>query len=192
MPDIWKSEFTDNSDWLKFSFHAYSEFPDRPYAEASAEEIGKDWDLVQNEIYRFAGESAYIPPSVMHWANIHPACAEECVRRGVNAYSNACRLRVMGGPSLADRQKGGNMTQVESRSASGIDRKPQTIGLDLHYGFSEERNYLEKHLYYYDPLLKMIFYSGGITCNLVPLADLPARYAEIFAIAERVSVFCAC
>ena len=56
MPDIWKSEFQDNADWLKFSFHAYSEFPDRIYAEASAEEFGAHWDLVQNEINRFAGE----------------------------------------------------------------------------------------------------------------------------------------
>jgi hypothetical protein len=55
MPDIWKSEFHDNSDWLKFTFHAYSEFPDRTYAEASAEEIGREWDMVANEIYRFAG-----------------------------------------------------------------------------------------------------------------------------------------
>ncbi len=185
MPDIWKNEFTGNADWLKFSFHAYSEFPDRPYAEASAEEFGRDWDLVQNEIYRFAGEEAYIPPSVIHWANIHPACAQECVRRGVNAYSTTCRLRVMGGPSLADRQKGGNMDQVEARSASGIDRMPQTIGMDLHYGFTEERDYISKHQCYYDPLLKLIFFaSTGVTCNLVPLADIPARYAEIFKKAE--------
>ncbi|MBE6365688.1 MAG: hypothetical protein E7053_08085 [Lentisphaerae bacterium] len=185
MPDTWKQEFMDNADWLKFSFHAYSEFPDRPYAEASAEEFGRDWDLVQNEIIRFAGEEAYIPPSVIHWANIHPACAQECVRRGVNAYSTTCRLRVMGGPSLADRQKGGNMDQVEQRSASGIDRMPQTIGLDLHYGFTEERNYIMSHQSYYDPLLKMLFFaSTGVTCNLVPLADIPGRYAEIFRKAE--------
>ena len=35
MPDIWKSEFEDNAHWLKFSLHSYSEFPDRPYADAS-------------------------------------------------------------------------------------------------------------------------------------------------------------
>ena len=118
MPDIWKSEFQDNADWLKFSFHSYSEFPDRPYAEASAEEFGKDWDLVQNEIYRFAGEECYIPPVVIHWANIHPACTQEMVRRGTTCYPSTTRLRVMGGPSLADRQKGGNMQEVQSRSAS--------------------------------------------------------------------------
>ncbi len=77
MPDIWKSEFEDNADWLKFSFHSYSEFPDRPYLEASAEDVGKDYDLVQNEIIRFAGEKSFIAPIVIHWANIHPAVAAQ-------------------------------------------------------------------------------------------------------------------
>ena len=122
MPSIWKSEFIDNSDWLRFSFHAYSEFPDRPYLEATAEEFGRDWDLVQNEIYRFAGEESYIPPVVIHWANIHPVVAEEMVKRGTRCYSQNLRPRVMGGPSLADRQKGGDMNAVEKRSARGADR----------------------------------------------------------------------
>ncbi len=55
MPDIWKSEFEDNSDWLKFAFHAYGEFPDRPYLEASGEKFGADYDLVYHEVLRFAG-----------------------------------------------------------------------------------------------------------------------------------------
>ncbi|MBE6358648.1 MAG: hypothetical protein E7057_05305 [Lentisphaerae bacterium] len=185
MPDIWKSEFQDNADWLKFSFHAYSEFPDRPYAEASAEDIGKDWDMVANEIYRFAGEECFIPPPVIHWANIHPACAQEIIRRGVNAYSTTCRLRVMGGPSLADRQSGGNMEVIEQRSLTKVDRTPQNIGLDLHYGFFEERNYMENHQYYFDPLLGIFFFaSTALTCNLTPLAQTPGELAKIFAAGE--------
>ena len=77
MPDIWKSEFRDNAGWLKFSFHSYSEFPDRPYLEASAEEIGRDYDLIQNEIIRFAGEESFIAPLTIHWGNLHPAAAAE-------------------------------------------------------------------------------------------------------------------
>ena len=179
MPDIWKNEFIDNSDWLKFSFHAYSEFPDRPYAEASAEEIGKDWDLVQNEIYRFAGEQCYITPNVIHWANIHPSAAQEYIRRGCSCYSTTFRLRVMGGPSLADRQKGGNMQQVQARSVSGADCSTETCGLDLHYGFGEERNYITNHRNYYDPLLKVVFFSCHTTCNLVPLNEIPGKLQEI-------------
>ena len=131
MPDCWKSEFIDNSDWLKFSFHSYGEFPDRPYLEATAEEFGRDWDLVQNEIYRFAGEAAYIPPVVIHWANIHPVVAQEMIKRGTRCYSTNMRARVMGGPSLADRQKGGNMNVVQARSASGADKACDTDVLSI-------------------------------------------------------------
>ena len=187
MPDIWKSEFEDNAGWLKFSFHAYSEFPDRPYAEASAEELAEDWDLVQNEIERFAGKAAYTPPLVLHWANIHPAAAQECIRRGVKCYSTTTRLRVMGGPSLSDRQNGGNMKTVEERAVSGVDRMSDSLGLKLHYGFMEEYDYLAKHFCYYDPLLKLYFFdtNQGVCCNLVSLADTVPQINKIFANAEK-------
>ena len=189
MPDIWKSEFQDNADWLKFSFHAYSEFPDRPYAEATAEEFGRDWDLVQNEINRFAGEECYIAPVVIHWANIHPAVADEMIRRGTTCYSKSLRLRVMGGPSLADRQKGGNMTQIEARSRSGEDKNPSSLGLSLHYDLIEESGYLAKHHCYYDPLLKIFFFmTNGICGNLVPLAEIPGKLEKTFAAAEKQGV----
>ena len=143
MPDIWKSEFIGNSDWLKFSFHARSEFPDRLYAEATAEEFGRDWDQVQNEIVRFAGEESYSAPVVIHWANIHPAVAKEMIRRGTTCYSTALRMRVMGGPSLADRQKGGDMKSVTQRSLSGADKDAGTLGFKMHYDRIEETGYLE-------------------------------------------------
>ena len=189
MPDIWKSEFQDNADWLKFSFHAYSEFPDRPYAEATAEEFGRDWDLVQNEINRFAGEECYIAPNVIHWANIHPVVADEMIRRGTTCYSKSLRLRVMGGPSLADRQKGGNMTQIEARNRSGVDKNPASLGLSLHYDLIEESGYLEKHHCYYDPLLKIFFFmTNGVCGNLVPLAEIPGKLEKTFANAAPYGV----
>ena len=177
MPDTWKSEFEDNADWLKFSFHSYSEFPDRPYLESSAEEIGKDYDLVKNEIIRFAGEKAFIQPIVIHWANIHPAAAAELIRRGTRCYSSSFRARVMGGPSLADRQKGGNMAQVQQRSLSGADKAASTEGLKMHYEYPEETGYLANHYYYYDPTLDIIFFRGVLCGNLVPIEEVPKKIA---------------
>ena len=177
MPDTWKSEFEDNADWLKFSFHSYSEFPDRPYLESSAEEIGKDYDLVKNEIIRFAGEKAFIQPIVIHWANIHPAAAAELIRRGTRCYSSSFRARVMGGPSLADRQKGGNMAQVQQRSLSGADKAASTEGLKMHYEYPEETGYLANHYHYYDPTLDIIFFRGVLCGNLVPIEEVPKRIA---------------
>ena len=176
MPDTWKSEFEDNSDWLKFSFHSYSEFPDRPYLEASAEEIGKDYDLVKNEIIRFAGEKSFIAPIVIHWANIHPAAAAEIIRRGTRCYSGSFRARVMGGPSLAERQKGGDMTKVQQRSVSGADRAASTEGLKMHYEYPEESGYLARHHHFYDPALGVVFFRGILCGNLVPMDEIPKRF----------------
>ena len=177
MPAIWKSEFEDNSDWLKFSFHAYSEFPDRPYAEATAETFGKHWDMVQKEIERFAGPKSFIAPVVIHWANVHPAVAQEAIRRGVTAYSNNFRLRVMGGPSLEDRQRGGDMKTVEKRSLSGVDCGNELSGLAMHYGMQEEKDFMDKNIVYYDPQLCICFFHNTILCNLTPLAEIPKKYA---------------
>ncbi len=186
MPDIWKSEFEDNAAWLRFSFHSYSEFPDRPYCEASAEEFGRDWEMVQNEIHRFAGEKSFIPPVVIHWANIHPAVAQEMVRRGTRCYSTALRPRIMGGPSLSERQNGGNMANVEKRSLSGIDKDTGTLGMKLHYGIGEDVDYLDTNAVYFDPLLDLFFFrASGACCNLVPLDKIPERYAEVAEKAEK-------
>ena len=186
MPDIWKSEFEDNSDWLKFSFHSYSEFPDRPYLEASAEEIGRDYDLVQNEIFRFAGEKSFIPPLTIHWGNIHPAAAAEIIRRGTRCYNSSFRPHVMGGPSLAERQKGGNMTAIQNRSLSGADKAASTEGLKMHYEFPEETGYLRSRYAYYDPSLKVCFLGPcGLTGNLVPLSEIPKRFELVMKNVER-------
>ena len=56
-PDVYKAEWTANSDWLRLSFHAYSEFPDRPYQRTAPEKLAQDFDLVRDEIVRFVRQS---------------------------------------------------------------------------------------------------------------------------------------
>jgi hypothetical protein len=185
MPDSWKSEFIDNSDWLRLSFHSYGEFPDRPYIESTAEEFGRDYDLVKNEIIRFAGEQTWIPPEVIHWANIHPAVARELVNRGTRCYSNSFRPRVMGGPSLTERQNGGNMDKVEDRSVSGVDKNAGTEGLGMHYDYPEEKTYLNNHCAYFDPAIGIFFSGNGCCCNLLSRKDILKRYTEIFEVSKR-------
>lgn len=178
MPDVWKSEFIDNSDWLKFSFHARSEFPDRPYAEASGEEFAHDWEMVQSEIERFAGTESFVLPVVIHWANVSMPVARECIRRGMKCYSDAYRLRVMGGPSLAERQAGGAFQKAEKKAEEcrGFD---VNMGIKLHYGFTHETSLFEKRGNYYDPLMDVIFFHCALCSNLVPLAEIPGQMAEI-------------
>ena len=98
MPDIWKSEFADNSDWLKFSLHSYSEFPDRPYADSSRKKFLEDYQLLQNEVTRFAGADAFIVPQMLHWNNVSSGVADELIKLGCRCYSESMRPRMMATP----------------------------------------------------------------------------------------------
>lgn len=72
-PAVYKQEFIDNSDWLRLSFHAYAEFPDRPYQRVAADKLIHDYELVKNEIIRFAGTETFMPPTNVHWAMVPPS-----------------------------------------------------------------------------------------------------------------------
>ncbi len=87
LPDTWKSQFADNADWLKMTWHAYNEFPDRPYQYATPEEILKDLDLIHDEVCRFAGEASWAAPSIVHWGEIQPSTFKALYSRGVRVLS---------------------------------------------------------------------------------------------------------
>lgn len=67
MTDRYKEEWKANSDWLRLSFHARSEFPDFPYVNASYDEAKKDFSDIKNEIIRFAGEECLSFDMMTHW-----------------------------------------------------------------------------------------------------------------------------
>lgn len=86
-PDRYKGEWQDNADWLRLSFHAYANLPDRPYQYASAEKLLSDFDLVADQIHRFAGENVFSPPTVIHWAMTQPSAFKALAERGVRVLS---------------------------------------------------------------------------------------------------------
>ncbi len=86
-PDRYQSEWRDNADWLKLSFHGYGEYPDRPYQYASPEKLTEDFDRVSEEIIRFAGEATYAPTTVIHWAMVNPEALPALVPKGVKVLS---------------------------------------------------------------------------------------------------------
>lgn len=90
-PDRYRSEWRDNSDWLKLAFHAYANDPARPYQYAAAEKLIGDLDLVAEEILRFAGEETYSLPTVIHWGMVQPAALGPLAERGVRALSGYFR-----------------------------------------------------------------------------------------------------
>ena len=67
MTDRYKDEFIANSHWLKLTFHAKSEFPDKPYRYADRKTIREDCIAVCKEICRFAGKECLSNSTTIHW-----------------------------------------------------------------------------------------------------------------------------
>lgn len=145
VPDTWKSEFRDNSSWLKMSFHAYSEFPDRPYQNTPPEKIAADYDLVYNEICRFAGEECYIPLAALHWAMARPSAFAELHKRGV---------RLLEGQFISPR--------------TGIfdDGEAERITDVGYFRSLNDALYIEENKYLFDPRYNILFWRNDCTANL--------------------------
>ena len=85
MPDCYKDEFKANSHWLKLTFHAYANHPDRIYRYAPYSELYRDYHLVTNEILRFAGpETVNTSANGLHWAETTVEGARALKDCGIN------------------------------------------------------------------------------------------------------------
>jgi hypothetical protein len=67
MTDRYKDEFVANSNWLKLTFHAKSEFPNKPYRYADRKTVQDDCIAVCREICRFAGPECISNSTTIHW-----------------------------------------------------------------------------------------------------------------------------
>ncbi len=76
MPAKWRDEWEENSEWLRLSFHALADKPDRPYRNATYTQMAHDFDLVMGHIRRFAGNEVTSRATTVHWAE----CPAEAVR----------------------------------------------------------------------------------------------------------------
>lgn len=183
VPDTWKQEFIDNSDWLKLSFHSKGEFPDRLYIETPYEEFANDYDMTRDEIIRFAGEETFIAPVVIHWAMISPGCVKALQERGVKAYATAFRPRLMGGPSASARAAGNTSNQMdkytESAKYEALMKFASDFAVDEHYSNIEENSYLSNHRCFYNPRFDITFFRGGCCCNLLTKEVIKERLQGI-------------
>ncbi len=90
-PDRYKSEWRDNSHWLKLAFHAHANEPARPYQYASASKLIADLKQVAQQIVRFAGQQTYSPPTVIHWGMVQPTALKPLYDNGVRVLSGYFR-----------------------------------------------------------------------------------------------------
>ncbi len=86
--DKYKPEWEANADWLKLTFHAFSEFPSRPYSDHFPEKLPGHYALVKEQILRFAGERTFCPPSIIHYYEVSsPASLKYLKDNGTTALS---------------------------------------------------------------------------------------------------------
>ncbi len=149
-PADYKQEWQTNADWLRLSFHAYSEFPDRPYQNSRAGHLLADFDLLKSEIQRFAGDGVFIPPVVIHWAMANPKEFEGLKERGVH-YLNG------------NFSEGGGFRVC-----------------DIGYFYEKDiAMHLEKHKVFYDKFTGMLLGIGaGVCANQYPMDVLKKRLAD--------------
>jgi len=67
LSDRFAAEWKAQASWLRLSFHALGEFPDRPYQKADYATVKRDGELVMREIRRFAGPELMGPVTTLHW-----------------------------------------------------------------------------------------------------------------------------
>jgi len=76
MPDRYRGEWRKNADWIRLTFHARANDPDKPYLNAPAEQVIRDYRLITREIERFAGKELLSNVTTVHWGEAtREACA---------------------------------------------------------------------------------------------------------------------
>ena len=100
VPSCFRSEWRENSDWLRLTFHARSFKPDKPYLNSGYEEVAEDFERVTNEIARFAGDELLAPVTTIHWCEITRDGCRALRKRGIEVISGLYRAR-NGMPELA-------------------------------------------------------------------------------------------
>lgn len=84
MPDKWRDEWEANAEWLHLSFHALMDKPDRIYRAATYDRMANDYELVVNEIKRYAGEAVLTNETTVHWAEAPVEACRALKDRGID------------------------------------------------------------------------------------------------------------
>lgn len=85
MTDKFREEFRANADWLKFSFHAKSEFPPEPYKHADGATVLADAEVILREIVRFAGPEVLSSCTTVHFGEANESGVIALRKRGYKA-----------------------------------------------------------------------------------------------------------
>jgi hypothetical protein len=145
MPPTWRDEWESHADWLRLSFHALQDQPDRIYKDATYDQMARDYDLVVREIERFAGEVVLSNTTTVHWNE---------------APREACR-------ALRDR---GIRVLI-----AHFQRDSRGECTTAYYLPEDTKDYANTRDYYYDPETDLIFVASDAIVNNLALDAIDAR-----------------
>ena len=155
MPEKYRSEWLENAEWLRLTFHALQHKPDLPYKNATYGEMKRDFLLVTKEIERFAGKKLLSNFTTIHWGEVP---LEACI-----ALRNSGIIGLVGyftwnyrGPSPFEKP------------ASSADAKPCVS----YYLDNERTRYLSMHDYWKDTRTGIIFVRHDIVINTLELNEI--------------------
>ncbi len=101
MPDRYKDEWRRNADWIRLSFHARANDPDRPYLEAPAEQVIRDYRRVTAEILRFAGKEVLGPVTTIHWGEATREACQALRKEGIRVLAGYFEFDPRGRPRVS-------------------------------------------------------------------------------------------
>lgn len=126
MSDIYYEEFEENSDWLKFSFHSNAE-TFKPYEFSGYDEVYCDCKKVNDNIKRFASNSALTKTTTIHYCLATKdglrALSDNGVIGLLGLFGDSENRRVSYGISDtdADKIRNGEIVKVGKINFTGID-----------------------------------------------------------------------
>ncbi len=141
--DMWRDEWAANADWLHLSFHALQDQPAHIYRNAPGRRLARDWEMVMDEIERFATRAVTGDTTTVHWA--------ETTREGVAALHDRGIRKLIALPAFT--------TEGEVRTSYHLDC-PQV-------------QHLTERDAWRDPDTGMIFVSCDEVVNSYSLEDVP-------------------
>ena len=158
MPVRFRPEWQANASWLRLTFHARANDPDRPYLSAPARQVLSDYRLVTKEIERFAGRELLSSTTTVHWGE---ATREACA---------------------ALRQEG--VRVLAGYFEFGPDRAPRVS----YYLGPETVNHFSRRDYWKDTNLDLTFVKLHAVLNQIPLERIEPMLERVAANPEHAGL----
>ena len=188
MTAAYKGEWQASKDWLRLGFHAYQEFPDYPFINASYADVAKVFDRICGEVRRFAGDGVFTFALVGHWLPVSKAGCRALKDRGVKLIASTDGTRYEYGGDRSVLPYGHAMRVESNRTPECALYRREAYQSALlssacsynHVTGEQNSKMAGRFDYLHDRDLGVGFkrFRSGPMINLCPLDKIPEEMAE--------------